>query len=85
MIVIIAVVLFVIAKRPKNKLLLLSLSMIASGGIGNLIDRIRFGYVVDFLDFRLINFPIFNVADIFVTVGAALFIALLLFSKEDVL
>ena len=59
--------------------------MIASGGIGNLIDRIRFGYVVDFLDFRLINFPIFNVADIFVTVGAALFIALLLFSKEDVL
>ena len=57
--------------------------MIISGGIGNLIDRIRFGYVIDFLDFRLINFPVFNVADIWVTLGAALFVCLLLFSKED--
>lgn len=83
LIVIIAIIGCIIAKKPKNKLLLLSFSMIVSGGIGNLIDRIRFGYVVDFLDFRLINFPVFNVADIWVTCGAALFIILLLFSKED--
>lgn len=83
LIVVLAVIAYVIIKKPKNKILLLSLSMIVSGGIGNLIDRIRFGYVVDFLDFRLINFPVFNVADIWVTLGAAVFIALLLFSKED--
>lgn len=49
-----------------------SLSMILSGGIGNMIDRLALGYVVDFIDFRLINFAIFNGADSFVCVGAAL-------------
>lgn len=82
-IVILAVIIYTIVKKPKSKLLMLSFAMIISGGIGNLIDRIRFGYVIDFLDFRLINFPVFNVADIWVTLGAALFVCLLLFSKED--
>lgn len=81
--IIAAIIVYVIIKKPRNKLLLLSLSMIGAGGIGNLIDRIRFGYVIDFFDFRLINFPVFNVADIFVTVGAAIFIILLIFSKEE--
>lgn len=49
-----------------------SLAMIAGGGIGNMIDRLSTGAVVDFFDFRLINFAIFNVADCFVTVGACL-------------
>lgn len=83
LIVVVAVIAYIIIKRPKNTFLLWALSMIVSGGIGNLIDRIRFGYVVDFLDFRLINFPVFNVADIWVTLGAAIFIAFILFSKED--
>ncbi len=48
----------------------LSLAAIVAGGIGNMIDRILYGYVVDFVDFTLINFAVFNVADIFVTVGA---------------
>ena len=47
----------------------ISLAMIVGGGIGNMIDRIWLGYVVDFIDVRLINFAIFNVADSFVTVG----------------
>ena len=51
----------------------ISLSMIVSGGIGNMIDRLSpEKYVVDFIDVRLINFAIFNVADCFVCVGAAL-------------
>ena len=83
--VVLALIIYIIAKKPTNKLLLLSFSMIISGGIGNLIDRISLGYVIDFLDFRLINFPVFNVADIWVTCGAALFVILLLFSKEEVL
>ena len=48
----------------------IALAMIVSGGIGNMIDRIALGYVVDFIDFRLIDFPVFNGADCFVTVGA---------------
>jgi len=62
------------------------IAMIVSGGIGNMIDRIRLGYVVDFFDFTLINFAVFNVADSFVTVGAVLLgVALIvpMFRKKD--
>ena len=45
------------------------LAMVVGGGIGNMIDRVWLGYVVDFIDFTLIDFAIFNVADSFVTVG----------------
>ena len=48
----------------------ISLAMIIGGGIGNMIDRVFLGYVVDFLEFTFIDFPVFNVADSFVTVGA---------------
>lgn len=57
-----------------NKFYTVSLSLIISGGIGNMIDRVLLGYVIDFIDFRLINFAIFNGADSFVCVGAALLI-----------
>ena len=53
--------------------------LILAGAVGNLIDRLRQGYVVDLLYFRLIDFPIFNVADIYVCVGAALFLWTMLF------
>ena len=53
------------------------LSAIISGGIGNMIDRIALGYVVDFIDFRLINFAVFNGADSFVCVGAGFMILFL--------
>jgi signal peptidase II len=55
-----------------------SLAMIVSGGIGNMIDRLALGYVVDFIDFRLINFAVFNGADSFVCVGAGLLILALM-------
>lgn len=55
-----------------------------AGAVGNLIDRIARHYVVDFFDFNLISFPIFNVADIYVTVAAiALIITVLFFYKEE--
>ena len=53
------------------------LAMIIGGGIGNMIDRVMLGYVVDFIDCRFIDFYVFNVADSFVTVGCALFVVLL--------
>lgn len=85
LIIVVALVFYIIVKKPKSKLLVLSFSMIIAGGISNLIDRISLGYVIDFLDFRIINFPVFNFADICVTLGAGLFIGLLLLSKEEVI
>ena len=82
---IIAIIIYLIKFAPKNKLALLSLAFILGGGIGNMIDRVALGYVVDFIDFRLINFAVFNVADSFVCVGAALLIIYVLFidGKEN--
>lgn len=54
-----------------------------AGAIGNLIDRMVNNYVVDFCYFKLINFPIFNVADIYVTVAAFFFIILGLFYYKE--
>ena len=54
-----------------------------SGAVGNLIDRMSQQYVIDFLYFKLINFPIFNVADIYVTCAAFVFLALGLFYYKD--
>lgn len=57
---------------------------VTAGAVGNMIDRIAQGYVVDFFYFRLIRFPVFNVADCYVTVGAAMLILLIMFYyRED--
>lgn len=58
--------------KSQNRLYDVSISMILSGGIGNMIDRIFLGYVVDFIDCRFIDFAVFNVADSFVCVGSGL-------------
>lgn len=56
---------------------------IAAGALGNLIDRITLGYVRDFIYFSLINFPVFNVADIYVTCAVVVLIVLILFYYKD--
>ena len=63
---------YMLIKKPTDRIECLSLSFIVGGGIGNMIDRVALGYVVDMIDFRLINFAVFNVADSFVCVGAGL-------------
>lgn len=60
-----------------------SLVLVAAGALGNAIDRVVHGFVVDLFDFRLINFPVFNVADIFICVGGALFVIYFLFQHKD--
>lgn len=60
-----------------------ALLLVASGAVGNMIDRVSQGYVVDFLYFNLINFPIFNVADCYVTVGAFLLVVLIFFYYRE--
>lgn len=71
---IIALILYLFLYREKTKLYGVPIAMIVSGGIGNMIDRTALGYVVDFIDFRLINFAVFNGADSFVCVGAGLLV-----------
>ena len=74
---IIGILVYMFWKKPQDKLMLSALILIVSGGIGNMIDRIALGYVIDFIDFCA--FPkiwmwVFNVADSFVCIGAGLLI-----------
>lgn len=84
-IAIIAMLGFLFLGHAETKLTGIALSMMVSGGIGNMIDRTMLHYVVDFIDFRLINFAVFNGADSFVCVGAGLLVlALILEMKKEV-
>lgn len=79
--------LYIRMPRTKRYILLRACMIsITAGAIGNMIDRVRFQYVVDFLYFELIDFPIFNVADIFATVATFGLVFLLLFyyKEEDI-
>ena len=59
------------------------IAAIYGGGLGNMIDRVRLGYVVDMIETQFIDFPIFNVADSFITCGCiALMVSLFLFNKQ---
>lgn len=85
-IVILSVIAYVLYKSPDDRkytILHVLLSFIAAGAIGNMIDRIRYDYVVDFIYFVLINFPIFNVADIYVSISTLILIILLLFYYRE--
>lgn len=79
---ILGMIIFMIFQRNKNILFLISAGMIIGGGIGNMIDRILYGYVVDFIDFTLINFAIFNGADSFICIGAALLFIYIIFIES---
>lgn len=59
------------------------LVLVAAGGLANMIDRVMYGYVVDMFKVELFNFPVFNVADIFITVFSILFVLAMFFEKPD--
>ncbi len=82
---VLAVILYLALKQKfRHPLMCTALSFLAGGAMGNLIDRIFYGYVVDFLDFCLIDFPVFNIADIFVVIGAGLLaVYFIFFDKEE--
>lgn len=75
-----ALVLIYVKRNTWSRCMELSLAFICGGGIGNLIDRISQGYVVDMFDFRV--FPVFNIADIFVCAGCALLLIDVLISER---
>lgn len=71
---------FNLKKNRQSKSYSIALSLILAGALGNLIDRLFFGYVIDFLDFRI--WPVFNVADSAITIGAILLGWSILFKKN---
>lgn len=85
-VIILAMIVYVLFKMPEKRkytVLHVLLVLIAAGAIGNMIDRLRMDYVVDFISFVLIHFPIFNVADIYVTVATTVLVLLLLFYYKE--
>lgn len=70
-----------LSRKIKSKPIIISISLILAGGVGNLVDRLmrEGGFVVDYIDFRLIHFPVFNFADICVVSGTILLMIYLLF------
>lgn len=79
-------IVWVFFKTPKTRrhlwLSIIEVVLLA-GAVGNLMDRIRLNYVVDFIYFKLIDFPVFNVADIYVVVSVAVFTVLMVFYYKD--
>lgn len=76
LIIICFIVYYILKSNPKCKLEKIGYSMILGGAIGNLFDRVLYGYVIDFLDFYIFNYdyPIFNLADCFIFLGVLLLI-----------
>jgi len=82
LITLVAIVIIALSLKEKNssRLYKIGLAFMLAGALGNLIDRVSFGYVIDFLDFRV--WPVFNLADSFVTIGAVFFGWVTLFEKK---
>lgn len=81
-----AVVIYSLYKMPaarKYYPLHFLLTAVSAGAAGNMIDRIRLDYVVDFIYFAMIDFPVFNVADIYVSVGTVILVIFLLFVYKE--
>jgi len=85
-IVVVALIIWIYRKIPNTKrfrLLNYTIVLFTAGALGNCIDRVWHNYVVDFLYFKLIDFPVFNVADIYVTISAIAFFILIIFYYKD--
>jgi len=76
--ILVAIAAFVVRRRPERPWILVALGLVAGGALGNLIDRIAFGWVTDFIRIPF-DFPVFNVADSSVVIGVAMLVWWLLF------
>ena len=81
-----AIAVYLVRKKPAGRLGMLEYGawiLVFAGGVGNLIDRVRTGYVVDFFATTFVDFAVFNVADCFITVGVALLVLWLICGEVD--
>ena len=79
----VGVVVYWILKKPEHILMKTSLALLFAGALGNAIDRIFRGYVVDFIETAFMDFPVFNVADIAITCGAVIMAVYIIFFDKD--
>ena len=79
-IVIIFIIYFLFEEKNKDALILVFSALVLGGALSNLIDRIRLGYVIDFLDFLV--WPVFNIADAAISVGMVMLFIRIIFKKE---
>lgn len=80
--VLICIVVYLHRMRPSARWLVVALGLVAAGAAGNLIDRSLTGRVTDFVDFSLIHFPVFNVADSAIVIGVGMLVVWILFGPE---
>lgn len=83
LVMLVMIIMLIRSDLRHSKLFSLSCALVLAGGLGNLIDRIAYKYVIDFLYFKLIDFPIFNFADCCVVIGAFLLFGYLMFGCKD--
>ncbi len=84
--IVIGIIIFYYTRLPKGKIyswIRFSLILIVAGALGNFIDRLLNGYVIDFFYFVPINFPVFNMADVYVVCGSILLGVLIIFFLKD--
>jgi len=82
-IILVIIIVLIVKFKPKSILVKLCAGMVIGGAIGNVIDRLTYGFVIDFIDINLFNYPVFNVADCFIVIGAILFcIHIIFFDKK---
>ena len=82
-IILAAVIVYLTIKKPKAKAVKIASALIIGGALGNLYDRIFRGFVVDFIDIRFINYPVFNIADCCVVCGAIIFAVWVIFFDKN--
>lgn len=80
-IVLIFMIFMIILKKINNRILILASSFIVGGGIGNLIDRLLYGYVIDYLKLTFFP-PICNLSDYFISIGAVMIVAYFMFMDK---
>jgi len=76
------IIYIIFVKKPRSRLLVSALSLIMAGAAGNLIDRITYGYVLDFIDLRV--WPVFNIADSAITIGAIMILIYIFNTRPNI-
>lgn len=85
-IIVFIAIIYAIYKAAPNKKSIpqnICLLLIACGSVGNFIDRIQYGFVIDFIYFSSINFPVFNIADLYISIGTLFLIIFMLFYYKE--
>lgn len=82
-IVALGITVYLVAKKKENPIEIIPLGLVVGGGLANVLDRLTYGFVIDYFDFRLINYPVFNFADVCIVVGCIWIFINVLLEKDE--